>query len=233
VLSVYGFTEARICFPECPAPVPSGFHIFPDLCIVETIDPETGDPVAEGEKGEIVYTAIDGRGSVVLRYRTGDIAEGGLVHEPCPHCGRLTPRILGPMSRASSVVDYRLSKIKGTLVNLDYLGRVIADQTGVEEWQLVIGKKNNDPLDVDELVLHLALSEGENEAAVRTELENRLRSELEVGVNRFYFHPLAEMLTRIGMETRLKEERVVDRRNELEEKLLEAEDKEDMAPRPS
>src|SRR5205085_8944175 len=56
VLATYGFTEAKMAFAECPFPEnekPSGYHTFPDLGIVEIIDPKTGEPTANGEPGEI------------------------------------------------------------------------------------------------------------------------------------------------------------------------------------
>src|SRR5271154_2643834 len=112
VLMTYGFTEAKMAWPECPYPegeVSGGFHLYPDLGIVEIVDPKTGNP------GEIVFTPLDARGTVVLRYRTGDLIDGGLVYEPCPHCGRQLPRLVGRISRSSVVKEMRLEKLKGTL----------------------------------------------------------------------------------------------------------------------
>jgi phenylacetate-coenzyme A ligase PaaK-like adenylate-forming protein len=74
VAGTYGFTEARMAWGECPTPPgeESGYHLFPDLGIFEVIDPETGEVKGEGEPGELVYTPLDARGTVVMRYRTGD-----------------------------------------------------------------------------------------------------------------------------------------------------------------
>ncbi|MDZ4289900.1 MAG: AMP-binding protein, partial [Prosthecobacter sp.] len=88
IMSTYGFTEAKMAFPECATEKgSSGFHLSPDLGIVEVVDPQSGRTVADGEPGEIVFTPLDARGTVVLRYRTGDIAEGGLSWKRCPYCG--------------------------------------------------------------------------------------------------------------------------------------------------
>ena len=87
MISTYGFTEAKMAWCECLFPVgsePSGYHLYPDLGIVEVIDPETGALKDDGQPGEIVFTSLDARGSCVLRYRTGDLIEGGLTYEPCP-----------------------------------------------------------------------------------------------------------------------------------------------------
>ncbi len=100
LLSLYGFAEGRALYSECPGGVESqaGYHLYPDLGLLEVIDPETGRPLGEGETGEIVHTAIAGHGTALLRYRTGDLAIGGLTREPCPGCGRTVPRI-GPEIR--------------------------------------------------------------------------------------------------------------------------------------
>src|SRR5262245_15418776 len=86
VLATYGFTEAKMAWPECPFPhdqPSSGYHLYPDLAIVEVVNPSTGEPVPPGQPGELVFTPLDARGSVVLRYRTGDFTDGGLTYEPC------------------------------------------------------------------------------------------------------------------------------------------------------
>ena len=95
VLATYGFTEAKMAWAECPTPAgkaSAGFHLYPDAGIVEVIDPKTGEVLPSGHPGELVFTPLDARGTVVLRYRTGDFIDGGLVYEPCPHCGRCLPR---------------------------------------------------------------------------------------------------------------------------------------------
>ena len=85
IISTYGFTEAKMAFTEClpkDGGEPSGFHIYPDMCFVEIIDPETGERVPDGTPGEIVLTHLDSRGTIVLRYRTGDLIEKGITREP-------------------------------------------------------------------------------------------------------------------------------------------------------
>ena len=89
IISTYGFTEAKLVFVECITGNPreqSGYHIYPDKCIIEVVDPETGEHVPDETGGEIVYTSLDARGSAVLRYRTGDLIENGITWKPCPYC---------------------------------------------------------------------------------------------------------------------------------------------------
>ena len=86
----YGLTEvigpgvAGEC--ECK----DGMHISEDHFLVEVLDPVSGDPVAEGEAGELVVTSLSKECSPVLRYRTRDLTR--LSRERCP-CGRTTARM--------------------------------------------------------------------------------------------------------------------------------------------
>jgi phenylacetate-CoA ligase len=65
--------------------VRDGMHIQEDHFLVECIDPETLEPVQEGERGELVFTAMTKEAMPIIRYRTRDIAS--LDYTPCP-CGR-------------------------------------------------------------------------------------------------------------------------------------------------
>lgn len=93
----YSVPESRQSMPCCPGG--SGYHTYPDVHIWECVDVKTGEPVGDGESGELVFTSIDGRGTTLLRYRTGDIALGGIVYGECESCGRTVPRIIGPIVR--------------------------------------------------------------------------------------------------------------------------------------
>ncbi|MBI4864798.1 MAG: AMP-binding protein [Candidatus Riflebacteria bacterium] len=214
IFGTYGFTEAKMAWGECPTKlgVYSGYHVYPDLEIFEIVNPETGEPVAEGEGGEIVYSSIDGRGSVVFRYRTGDFSRGGMTWEPCPHCGRTLPRISSDITRVSNVKTMQFSKIKGTLVNLNNLAFLLSDLREIEEWQVEIRKKDDDPLEMDVLVVHLALRNGVDQASFEQKLREAIVREIEVSANELHFCSLEEVLGRLGMETELKEKRIVDSR---------------------
>ncbi|CAN5443706.1 phenylacetate--CoA ligase [soil metagenome] len=215
VIATYGFTEAKTAWPECPVPagsVPTGFHLYPDFGIVEIIDPDSGEPVPEGSPGEIVYTPLDARGTVVLRYRTGDLSEGGLTHAPCPRCGRIVPRLLGRISRVSNQKSMQLSKLKGTLVDLDNLEHILDDAPGLGTWQIELRKKDDDPLEVDEIVVRAeALDPGDADALKRS-IRDRFLTEAEVTPNAITFHSAAEMRRIQGVGSELKEARLIDRR---------------------
>ena len=215
VITTYGFTEAKMAWTECPCPVdetPSGYHLYPDLGVFEVVDPKTGALLTPGEPGELVFTPLDARGSVVLRYRTGDCIEGGLVYEPCPYCGRRLPRLLGKISRSSEVKAMQLDKIKGTLVDFNQLEHVLDDASNVGAWQLELRKHNDDPLDVDELILHVQKVTDVSEERLCRELNNRFVERTEVRPNRIVFHNVDEMRQLLGVGVQLKEQKIVDNR---------------------
>jgi phenylacetate-CoA ligase len=223
VISTYGFTEAKMAWCECLFPVdsePSGYHLYPDLGIVEIIDPETGALKEDGQPGEIVFTSLDARGSSVLRYRTGDIIEGGLTYEPCPYCHRVMPRLLGRISRCSDVREMQLDKVKGTLVDFNELEHVLDDMPRVGSWQIELRKANDDPMEVDELVLHVCLADGGEESSVSQEIKRCLFERAELNANRIEFHTDAEMRRLQGVGEKLKEQKVVDRRSKAETRGL-------------
>ena len=91
---------------ECA--VRDGMHISEDAFIVECINPDTLEPVAPGEEGELVFTSLCKEAMPIIRYRTRDIAS--LNPEPCA-CGRTTAR----MSRVTGRSDDMLI-IKGVNV---------------------------------------------------------------------------------------------------------------------
>jgi phenylacetate-coenzyme A ligase PaaK-like adenylate-forming protein len=214
VFGTYGFTEARMAFAECPTAdnAYTGYHLYPDLAIFEVVDPKTGEVVPEGCDGELVFTPLQARASTVFRYRTGDRVRGGLRHEPCPHCGRTVPRISSDLTRESSLKDLQLLKVKGTLVNLEDCAMLLGSLPEVEEWQIELRKKDDDPLEVDELVVHLAVKEGCTADATAVRVHEAFKGRLEVSPNRVEFLGLEAMLRRIGMETEMKEKRFVDAR---------------------
>ena len=112
----------------------------------------------------------------------------------------------------SNVKDLQLLKVKGTLVNLEDCAVLLSDMPQVEEWQIELRKKDNDPHEVDELVVHLAVKEGCGEDETAAQVQERFKSRIEVAPNRVEFLALEPMLAKIGMETEMKEKRFLDAR---------------------
>jgi phenylacetate-CoA ligase len=86
----YGMGEFLGPGMACECPVRDGMHVWSDHLLVECIDPETCEPVADGEPGELVWTSLTSDSTAMIRYRSHDISS--LTWEPCP-CGRTHPRI--------------------------------------------------------------------------------------------------------------------------------------------
>ena len=215
VLRTYGFTEAKLAWAECPFAEEAGsagYHVDPDLALLEIVDPKTGAPRGEGEPGEIVFSPLDARGTVVVRYRTGDCIDGGLFFEPCPFCGREVPRLMGEISRNSEVRELHIEKLKGTLVDFNHLEHVLDNAEHIGTWQVELRKRNDDPLECDELILHVEKTDDFDETRLREMLGARFAAELEVHPNRIAFRSTEELRQRQGVGTQLKEQRVVDHR---------------------
>ncbi len=215
VHSIYGFTEARQCWAECAPPDPEtsyGFHTYPEYDIFEIVDLQTGEPVKPGERGEIVYTGLEGRGSCVLRYRTGDIAEAGVVYDPCPGCGRIVPRVSTTLSRRSDMGELNLTKIRGTLVDLNNFLPAMAGIPEVLEWQLIVKKHNDDPNDLDELDLYIAVEPHVDHTAIKEKVASKVLNDTEVSPNRIEVLPLQQLEERLGLDTQMKELRIRDLR---------------------
>lgn len=214
VYGIYGFTEARSAWAECSTDisVSSGYHTYPDKEVFEIIDPKTGEPRLEGEDGEIVYSSIDSRGTCVLRYRTGDLVKGGILYSPCPHCGKTVPRISGSIVRTSNVKSLQFSKIKCTLVNLNDIEHVLDNKKEIDEWQIEIAKKDNDPYEVDELTLHVSLLADVDREKFAKSLNDEVHTLAEFSFNRINFITRGEMQVRMEIEGSVKAKKVVDKR---------------------
>jgi phenylacetate-coenzyme A ligase PaaK-like adenylate-forming protein len=214
IFGTYGFTEARCAWVECPTDIGtfSGYHTYPDKEVFEIIDPSTGEVKGEGEDGELVYTTIDSRGSCLLRYRTGDLVKGGIVYSPCPYCGRTVPRISSDIIRASNIKNIQLSKIKGTLVNLNNLEYSLDNTPEIDEWQIEIVKKDDDPYEVDQLILYLSLLKEVNREEFINNLNEKVRSCAEVSFNEINFVSSEEIQRRIEIELSVKAKRIIDKR---------------------
>src|SRR5690606_28691038 len=100
------------------------------------------------------------RGTVVLRYRTGDLIENGITYEPCPYCGRTCPRLLGKISRVSDIRELDIGKLKGTLVDFNRLENLLDDMDGLGAWQIELRKRNDDPLESDQVIVHAVAMNG-------------------------------------------------------------------------
>ncbi|MBU7023567.1 MAG: phenylacetate--CoA ligase family protein, partial [Theionarchaea archaeon] len=202
VMGEYILSEAKHAWGECGDS--TGYHTYPDLEYIEIIDPETGARLGEGEKGEIVFTALDGGGTTLLRFRTGDL--GTMVYGECPVCNRTVPRIM-EVEKSSNYVKLVFPEGEKT-VNLNALYRLLMSHRGVVQWQLEIKKKNGN----DALHLLISVLKGMDEKEVTAELQERIPKETGAYLEEITALRLRDLLPRLGFETEYMENRIVDSR---------------------
>ena len=202
VMGEYILSEAKHAWGECGGN--TGYHTYPDLDFIEVVNPETGERLGEGEKGEIVFTPLDGGGTSVLRFKTGDL--GKVVHGKCPECGREVPRIQ-EVEKSSNYVDMVFSDGEKT-VNLNALNELLMCHRGVVQWQLEIKKKNGN----DALHLLISVMKGLDEGAVVSELEEKIPQETGAEIESITTFRLRDLLPRLAFESEFMEKRIVDLR---------------------
>ena len=132
---IYGLTETSgpgVAF-ECSEQ--TGMHINEDHFIAEIIDPDTGEVLPEGEKGELVFTALDKEAFPLLRYRTRDICV--LSREKCS-CGRTLIKMAKPMGRTDDMLI-----IRGVNVFPSQIETVLLKEGYEPNYQIIVDRVNN------------------------------------------------------------------------------------------
>ncbi|MCI5754087.1 MAG: phenylacetate--CoA ligase [Clostridiales bacterium] len=172
---IYGLTELGgpgVAF-ECEAQ--SGMHINEDHFYAEIIDPDTGEVLPEGEKGELVFTSLDKRAFPLLRYRTRDICM--LKREQCP-CGRTHIKMCKPMGRSDDMLI-----IRGVNVFPSQIEAVLLSEGYSPNYQIVVDRVNNtDTFDVNVELTAGQFSDKVSETQAREKaLEAALRTMLGIG----------------------------------------------------
>ena len=87
---IYGLSEVMGPGVACDCKFHKGLHVCEDHFYPEVLSPETLQPIADGELGELAFTTLTKEGIPLIRYRTKDLTS--ITHEPC-ECGRTTARI--------------------------------------------------------------------------------------------------------------------------------------------
>ncbi len=144
---IYGLSEVMGPGVSMSCAENNGMHIQEDYFFAEIIDPDTLEPLPDGEKGELVITTLGKEGMPLIRYRTRDICY--LMREKCG-CGRTTVR----MSRVFGRTDDMLI-IRGVNVFPSQVETVIAKFNELTiNYKLYVGRENN--TDTFELAVELA-----------------------------------------------------------------------------
>ncbi|MDA3902559.1 MAG: phenylacetate--CoA ligase [Desulfuromusa sp.] len=169
-IDIYGLSE--ILGPgvgiEC-IEAQNGLHLWEDHFIPEIINPETGEVLPDGEKGELVITTITKEGIPLIRYRTRDITR--LMKEPCV-CGRTHARI----ERLSGRSDDMLI-IRGVNVFPSQIESVLFSVEGVEpHYQLIVERDGN--LDTLEVQVEVNEQTFSDEIKILQGMTNRIRKDI-------------------------------------------------------
>jgi phenylacetate-coenzyme A ligase PaaK-like adenylate-forming protein len=153
VAAAYGVAEGRVLWAECPVPVGNtdtfGFHTYADLEVLEILNPENGEEVPEESPGEIVVTPLGFRGGGVPRWRSGDLALGGVTTRTCPNCGRDVPRV-GPTVRRNAWL--RRVNLNGSVTRFDMRDTAALLSPRSVDWQLELARGD----DTSSLYIYLA-----------------------------------------------------------------------------
>ena len=139
---IYGLTETTgpgVAF-ECSEQ--TGMHVNEDHFFAEIIDPDTGEVLPEGSKGELVFTSLDKEAFPLLRYRTRDICV--LSRKQCS-CGRTLVKMAKPMGRTDDMLI-----IRGVNVFPSQIETVLLNEKYQPNYQIVVDRVNNaDTFEID------------------------------------------------------------------------------------
>ena len=128
---IYGLTEIYGPGIGINCEYNEGMHYWDDYLYIEVIDPKTGEPVPDGEMGEIVITTLVKEGAPLIRYRTHDLSR--IIPGKCK-CGRCYPRLDTIMGRTDDMM-----KIKGVNVFPSQIEEVLANFNEINsEYQIRI-----------------------------------------------------------------------------------------------
>jgi len=146
-----------------------GLHIWEDHFIPEIINPETGQPVADGEKGELVITTITKQGIPLIRYRTRDITS---IDRSLCVCGRTHGRIARLSGRSDDMLI-----IRGVNVFPSQIESILVRVEGVEpHYMLIVDRKDN--LDTLEVQVEVNEQMFSDEIKVLQSLGRRIEKEI-------------------------------------------------------
>jgi phenylacetate-CoA ligase len=168
-LDIYGLSEIIGPGVSVECEHQAGMHIFEDHFLAEIIDPQTGEPLPYGERGELVLTTLTKEALPVIRYRTGDIT--ALHPEPCA-CGRTFVRMEKIRGRTDDMLI-----VRGINVFPSQIESVLLQIEGVQpHYQIVVDRQRS----LDELEVWVEVSEEVfvDEFRRLEALENKIQDEL-------------------------------------------------------
>ncbi len=131
---IYGLSEVIGPGVSAECSAKNGLHVFEDHFYVEIIDPDTGEVLPEGERGEIVYTSLTKEAFPVVRYRSRDITR--LYHDNCS-CGRTLVKMEKVTGRSDDMLI-----IRGVNVFPSQIETILMEVEGTEpHYQIVLDRQ--------------------------------------------------------------------------------------------
>lgn len=192
---IYGLTEIYGPGIGINCEHETGMHIWDDFLYLEIVDPVTGEPVPDGEVGEIVLTTLVKEGAPLIRFRTHDLSR--IIPGECP-CGRSYPRIDIIMGRTDDMF-----KVKGVNMFPSQVEEFIRDTRGASSEYLVTIDHVNGK---DVMTVSVEVEEGADREQVANELKMRFK-------NKVNMTPEVETLPVGGLpRSEKKTKRVIDKR---------------------
>lgn len=175
-IDIYGLSEIIGPGVSCEChEAQEGLHIWEDHFYPEVIDPRTGEPLEEGEEGELVLTNLTKEALPVLRYRTGDLTT--LYYDEC-ECGRTMVRMDNVTGRADDLLI-----VRGVNLYPSEVEHVILDVDGVApHYRIDLHKENN--MDVMELTIECEEDLDKSRKKLKEEITRRLSNVLQFTPNK-------------------------------------------------
>ncbi len=164
LFSTYASTEMSTAFTECEHQI--GGHQHPELIITEILD-DHGNPVQQGESGELTITTLGVEALPLLRFKTGDIVQAH--YEPCL-CGRNTMRLGPVIGRKQQMIKY-----KGTTLYPPAMNDILNDFNNILCYQMVI---QSNEIGLDEIIIKISTN-NDSENFVN-EVRDHFRAKLRV-----------------------------------------------------
>jgi phenylacetate-CoA ligase len=204
-IDIYGLSEVMGPGVASECVHQNGMHVFEDHFLIEILDPQTLEPLPDGEYGEVVFTTLTKEGIPVIRYRTRDISR--IIPGNCP-CGRTFRR----MERITGRTDDMLI-IRGVNVFPSQVEQVLAGVVGVApHYQLVLTKRGS--LDHVQVQVEVAPDFGFDEVRELENLQRKVKSAIESALAVSIEVKLVEPKSIARSEGKAK--RVLDLRSETE-----------------
>ena len=172
VLAVHAPDGHRLLWGECRESAGrTGLHTYPDLEVVQLVDAETGEAALGTGSGELVVTQLGFRGSALLRWRTGDVADA-VEEDACPSCGRTVPRVTG--LRPAVLVAQLDLRGGARAVDLRGVSAALVGRADVRDWRVVVGRSSRD--DADEVLLHVVPADDVDPAEIAVAIARDVRA---------------------------------------------------------